>query len=63
MTNDNLKKVQELMQLNPRPDDIVQQIEALIDTEPNIAVKRMMGMSLSAVLLDLEEQGIEKNKQ
>ncbi|KFA58953.1 MULTISPECIES: hypothetical protein [unclassified Gilliamella] len=54
MTNDNLRKVHALIQKQPWDDDILVEIQKLIDNEPNLAIKRMMAMSMSAVTNKME---------
>ncbi|OCG77381.1 hypothetical protein A9G42_05605 [Gilliamella sp. Nev6-6] len=58
MTNDNLRKVHDLIQKKPWDDDILLKIQRLIDNEPNLAIKRMMAMSMSAVTHKMENSKI-----
>lgn len=59
MTNDNLRKVHELIQNKPWADDILEQIQALIDKESSVPIKRMMSMSMSSVVNKLENQKVK----
>lgn len=59
MTNDNLRKVHELIQNKPWGDDILEQIQALIDKESSVPIKRMMSMSMSSVINKLENQKVK----
>lgn len=59
MTNDNLRKVHELIQNKPWVDDILEQIQALIDKESSVPIKRMMSMSMSSVINKLENQKVK----
>ena len=59
MTNDNLRKVHELIQNKPWADDILEQIQALIDKESSVPIKRMMSMSMSSVINKLENQRVK----
>ena len=52
--NDNLRKVHELIQNKPWDDDILEQIQALIDKESCVPIRRMMSMSMSSVMNKLE---------
>lgn len=60
MTNDNLRKVHELIQNKPWGDDILEQIQALIDKESSVPIKRMMSMSMSSVINKLENQKVKQ---
>ena len=59
MTNDNLRKVHELIQNKPWADDILEQIQALIDKESSVPIKRMMSMGMSSVINKLENQKVK----
>lgn len=50
MMNNNLQMMHDLIQKQPWDADILEKIQKLIDAEPNVTIKRMMGMSLSAVI-------------
>lgn len=50
MMNNNLQMVHDLIQKQPWDEDILEKIQKLIDAEPNVAIKRMMAMSMSAVI-------------
>ena len=50
MMNNNLQMMHDLIQKQPWDADILEKIQKLIDAEPNVAIKRMMEMSLSAVI-------------
>ncbi|MCX8679500.1 hypothetical protein J3U22_07730 [Gilliamella sp. B2865] len=53
MMNNNLQMMHDLIQKQPWDADILEKIQKLIDAEPNVAIKRMMGMSLSAVIIKM----------
>ena len=50
MTNDNLRKVHELIQNKPWADDILEQIQALIDKESSVPIKRIMSFCMSSLI-------------
>ncbi|WP_181414632.1 hypothetical protein [Gilliamella apis] len=48
-----------MIQNKPWADDILEQIQALIDKESSVPIKRMMSMSMSSVINKLENQKVK----
>lgn len=60
MINNNLQMVHDLIQKQPWDADILEKIQKLIDAEPNVAIKRMMGMSMSSVIHKMNNSKIKE---